>query len=104
MSTTASDGDSLTITAAGSFAYALDTTADFVDPSSSTIYGPGAAATRSVETHCAGADDARALPETNGQLAVGTGWTNGKFGVRSYFARHPKYDLTPVFAPVFPLI
>ena len=43
-STTAFDADSLTITAAGSFAYVVDTTADFVDPSSTSIYGPGAAA------------------------------------------------------------
>lgn len=43
-STTTFDASSLTITAAGSFAFRVDTTPDFVDPSSSTIYGPGAAA------------------------------------------------------------
>lgn len=44
MSTTAFDANSLTITAAGSFAYTVDTTADFVDPGGVTIYRPGAAA------------------------------------------------------------
>src|SRR5689334_9330281 len=43
-STTAFDANSLTVTAAGSFAYQLDTTADFIDPSSNTIYTPSGAA------------------------------------------------------------
>jgi hypothetical protein len=43
-STTSFDSDSLTVTAAGSFAYTVDTTAEFVDPGSSTIFRPGAAA------------------------------------------------------------
>jgi hypothetical protein len=43
-STTAFDANSLTVTAAGSFAYDLTTTGDFVDPSSDSIYSPGGAA------------------------------------------------------------
>jgi hypothetical protein len=43
-STTTFNPDTLTITAAGSFAYTVDTTTGFVDPSSSTVYPPGAAA------------------------------------------------------------
>ena len=38
------DTNSLTVTADGSFAYEITTTPDFRDPSSSTIYPPGAAA------------------------------------------------------------
>ncbi len=44
-STTTLDADALTVTAAGSFAYELNTTADFVDPRSSSIFTPGGAAT-----------------------------------------------------------
>jgi hypothetical protein len=43
-STTAFDANSYTVTAAGSFAYELDTTAEFIDPRSSNIYTPGGAA------------------------------------------------------------
>ena len=43
-STTAVDADSYTVTAAGSFAYEINTTADFIDPRSSSIYAPGGAA------------------------------------------------------------
>jgi hypothetical protein len=43
-STTTFDANSYTVTAAGSFQYRLDTTGDFIDPSSSSIFGPGGAA------------------------------------------------------------
>jgi hypothetical protein len=45
-STTAFDANSYTVTAAGSFAYELNTTAEFVDPGSSTITPSGAASYR----------------------------------------------------------
>lgn len=43
-STTALDASGLTISAAGSFSYQLDTSAGFVDPGGASIYRPGAAA------------------------------------------------------------
>jgi len=43
-STTSFDASSLTVTAAGSFAYEITTTAGFVDPRSASIFTPGAAA------------------------------------------------------------
>src|SRR5687768_12357808 len=43
-STTAFDAGSYTVTAAGSFTYKLNTTAEFEDPRSSGIYSPGGAA------------------------------------------------------------
>jgi hypothetical protein len=43
-STTTFDVNSYTVTAAGSFEYELDTTADFVDPASISVYSPGAGA------------------------------------------------------------
>jgi hypothetical protein len=42
MSSTEFNANSLTITGAGSFLYRVDTTAEFVDPSSSAIFPPGA--------------------------------------------------------------
>lgn len=44
MSTTAFDANSLTVTAAGSFVYEFNTTAEFSDPRSSTIYSPAGSA------------------------------------------------------------
>jgi hypothetical protein len=44
MSTTAFDGGSLAVTAAASFEYEINTTAEFVDPSSGSIFTPGGAA------------------------------------------------------------
>lgn len=43
-STTTFNANSLTVTAAGSFEYTVDTTAGFVDPGGVTVYRPGAAA------------------------------------------------------------
>jgi hypothetical protein len=41
-STPVFDANLLTVTGAGSFAYQIDTTADFIDPRSSSIFSPGA--------------------------------------------------------------
>ncbi len=43
-STTTFNADTLTVTASGSFAYEINTTAEFVDPRSSDIYSPSGAA------------------------------------------------------------
>jgi hypothetical protein len=43
-STTAFDDNSLTVTAAGSFGYEINTTPEFIDPRSASVFSPGGAA------------------------------------------------------------